>query len=61
MNSTTFNSNGKLLISAEYLVVDGAQALAVPTTKGQSLTVKKIRGKALYYHGTVGLLTNNVG
>jgi len=47
MNSTTFNSNGKLLISAEYLVVDGAQALAVPTTKGQSLTVKKIEGKPI--------------
>jgi len=36
----TFYSNGKLLITAEYLVLDGAKALALPTKFGQSLTVE---------------------
>ena len=34
-----YYSNGKLLISAEYLVLDGATALALPTKFGQSLDV----------------------
>lgn len=34
-----FYSNGKLLITGEYLVLDGALALAIPTSYGQSLTV----------------------
>ena len=36
----TFYSNGKLLITAEYLVLNGAKALALPTKCGQSLTVE---------------------
>ena len=36
----SFRSNGKLLITGEYLVLDGARALAVPTQLGQSLTIK---------------------
>ncbi|MEE9362669.1 MAG: GYDIA family GHMP kinase [Cellulophaga sp.] len=35
-----FYSNGKLLLTGEYAVLDGALSLAVPTTYGQSLTVK---------------------
>ena len=35
-----FRANGKLLISGEYLVLDGAKALAVPTRYGQSLDVQ---------------------
>ncbi|GGF75743.1 GYDIA family GHMP kinase [Wenyingzhuangia marina] len=34
-----FYSNGKLLISGEYLVLDGAVSLALPTKYGQSLEV----------------------
>jgi len=34
-----FYSNGKLLISGEYAILDGAQAMAIPTTYGQSLKV----------------------
>lgn len=34
-----FYSNGKLLITSEYLVLYGARALAMPVNKGQSLTV----------------------
>ena len=36
-----FKSNGKLLITGEYVVLDGAKSLAVPTTKGQSLEVSE--------------------
>ncbi|PTX41687.1 mevalonate kinase [Christiangramia gaetbulicola] len=36
-----FRSNGKLLITGEYAVLDGAKSLAVPTTKGQSLEVSE--------------------
>ncbi|MEL1252788.1 GYDIA family GHMP kinase [Flavobacterium sp. DGU38] len=37
---TTFYSNGKLLITGEYLVLDGAKALALPTKFGQNLIVE---------------------
>ena len=36
-----FYSHGKLLITAEYAVLDGAQALCLPTKKGQFLNVEK--------------------
>lgn len=36
-----FYSNGKLLITGEYLVLDGAKALALPTKFGQKLIVEK--------------------
>lgn len=36
-----FYSNGKLLITGEYAVLDGAKSLAVPTRFGQSLTVEQ--------------------
>ena len=35
----TYYSNGKLLISGEYLVLDGAVSLALPTKFGQSLKI----------------------
>lgn len=38
---TTFYSNGKLLITGEYLVLDGARAFALPTKFGQNLIVKE--------------------
>jgi mevalonate kinase len=37
----TFYSNGKLLITAEYLVLDGAKALALPTKFGQNLIIEE--------------------
>ena len=37
MTSETFYSNGKLLITGEYVVLDGAIALAIPTRFGQAL------------------------
>jgi len=36
-----FYANGKLLLTSEYLVLDGALAIALPTKLGQSLTVEK--------------------
>ncbi|MBN4070221.1 GHMP kinase [Olleya sp. AH-315-F22] len=38
----TFYSNGKLLLTGEYLVLDGALSLAIPTQFGQSLEVETI-------------------
>ncbi|AXT20982.1 GHMP kinase [Flavobacteriaceae bacterium AU392] len=35
----TYKSNGKLLLTGEYVVLDGALSLALPTKFGQSLTV----------------------
>ena len=35
----TFRSNGKLLISGEYFVLDGASALAIPCRYGQTMKV----------------------
>ena len=39
MQTQTFYSNGKLLITGEYVVLDGAKALAIPTRFGQNLSV----------------------
>jgi len=36
----TFYSNGKLLLTGEYVVLDGARALAIPTKYGQDLVVQ---------------------
>lgn len=41
MDIQTFYSNGKLLITGEYVVLDGAKALALPTKFGQKLVVKE--------------------
>ena len=37
--SQLFSANGKLMLTGEYLVLDGAQSLAVPTLLGQHLEV----------------------
>jgi mevalonate kinase len=41
-NPITFYSHGKLLLTAEYLVLKGAKALALPLNVGQFLTVEPI-------------------
>jgi len=43
----TFYSNGKLLITAEYLVLDGALALALPTKFGQDLVVEETNNQEI--------------
>jgi len=42
VSTKVFYSHGKLLLTGEYVVLDGAKALAVPTKKGQYLAVKSI-------------------
>lgn len=41
MSKKTFYSNGKLLITGEYVVLDGAIALALPTKYGQNLIIEE--------------------
>lgn len=41
-NKQSFYSNGKLLITGEYVVLNGARALALPTKFGQSLHISPI-------------------
>ncbi len=45
----SFYSHGKLLLTGEYVVLDGALGLALPTKKGQSLTIKPIDDNKLYW------------
>ena len=40
MKSKTYYSHGKLLLSGEYVVLDGALSLAIPTKYGQSLIIE---------------------
>ncbi len=42
-----FYSNGKLLLTGEYIVLDGAKALALPVKFGQELRVEKIQDPVL--------------
>ncbi|WP_306354073.1 GYDIA family GHMP kinase [Flavobacterium sp. '19STA2R22 D10 B1'] len=54
----TFYSNGKLLITGEYVVLDGAEAFALPTKYGQNLIVEKgshhqIQWKSFDQDGTI--------
>ena len=46
---TNFYSHGKLLLTAEYLVLDGAKALAVPTKKGQFLKVDEAGKNQIFW------------
>lgn len=45
----TFYSNGKLLITGEYVVLDGALALALPTKFGQDLVVEQGTNKEIVW------------
>ncbi|WP_340077687.1 GYDIA family GHMP kinase [Leptobacterium sp. I13] len=45
----TFYSNGKLLLTGEYVVLDGALSLAMPTSYGQSLTIEPKNNRFLYW------------
>ena len=44
-----FYSNGKLLLTGEYLVLDGAKSLALPTKFGQDLIVEKVKESQLIW------------
>ena len=45
----TFYSNGKLLITGEYLVLDGAKAFALPTKMGQNLIIEEGNNKEIIW------------
>ncbi|MBT8280963.1 MAG: GHMP kinase [Muriicola sp.] len=45
----TFRSNGKLLLTGEYAVLDGALALGLPTRLGQELSIEPGSGKGLQW------------
>ncbi len=44
-----FYSHGKLLLTGEYAILDGALGLALPTRLGQSLTVEQNDGDGLHW------------
>ncbi len=56
----SFRANGKLLLSGEYTVLDGAKALAIPTKLGQTLSVtqedsnqRKLSWKSFNHDGSL--------
>ena len=44
-----FYSSGKLMLTSEYMVLAGANALSVPTTKGQKMSVTPIDKPTIYW------------
>ena len=50
IKDTTYKSNGKLLITGEYVVLDGALALALPTQLGQSLSITRNSNRDLVWN-----------
>lgn len=65
MRDQHFYGHGKLLLSGEYFVLDGAEALALPTTVGQSMKVKyrhsyqpTLNWKSIDHTGNVWFDTN---
>lgn len=47
--TTHIFAHGKLLISAEYFVMDGAKALALPTRLGQSMQIEETEGDGILH------------
>lgn len=45
----TFYSNGKLLITGEYVVLDGAKAFALPTMFGQNLIIEEATNEQIHW------------
>ena len=58
MYSKTFRANGKLLLSGEYFVLDGALSLALPTRFGQRLLTEqqaqtvRLLAEERFHHGS---------
>lgn len=51
MENTRYYSHGKLLITGEYLILDGAKGLAVPTRFGQTLEVLPANKQKIFWTG----------
>ncbi|HNE49732.1 MAG TPA: GYDIA family GHMP kinase [Chitinophagales bacterium] len=45
----TYHANGKLLLTGEYFILDGAVGLAAPTQYGQTLTVEETENNEIYW------------
>ena len=45
----TYSSNGKILLTSEYLVMDGAKSIAFPSKLSQELNVKNINSKSFFW------------
>ena len=45
----SFKSNGKILLSGEYLVLEGAKAIALPSKLTQELNVENIKGNYIIW------------
>lgn len=45
----SYTANGKILLTGEYAVLDGALALGIPTKLGQKLTVKQTTTKEIFW------------
>lgn len=49
MKTIEYYGHGKFLISGEYLVLEGAKALAIPLNRGQKVMINEIEGHYLYW------------
>lgn len=49
MESSRYYSHGKLLLSGEYMVLDGALALSVPLILGQMMQITPVEGNILHW------------
>lgn len=47
--SKSFHANGKLLLTGEYFILDGAVGLALPTKFGQTLTVENAEENGIFW------------
>ena len=54
-----FYSNGKLLITGEYVILDGAVSLAVPSLLGQSLEIINNESKHIKWFSNCLLYTSD--
>ncbi len=45
----TYYANGKLLLTGEYFILDGAVGLALPTKFGQSLSIESSKEKGIFW------------
>jgi len=50
LKNRSWYAHGKLLITGEYLVLEGAKALALPLKLGQYLTIKQQREKTIFWN-----------
>ncbi|MCS6929585.1 MAG: GYDIA family GHMP kinase [Saprospiraceae bacterium] len=53
MNTFTMRAHGKLLLTGEYAVLDGAKALALPVRYGQTLYAQRTEKRTLLYWTSV--------